>query len=184
MLYIAIVTLLLTNNSISRIQAEETVERRANGHRRKIPMGLVHQEQLFPDRIPGDGRDIILGSQTYQNGMTFNVDPVGPNMFGAYTNHVNQNFKFDGNQAQPNGGGIRYGSSSVQINNHYRTSKGGRNFGGPRGYQSGDSQPKINAPTEKKAQNSTESQAHTAKPNSSSKQSCLLFYFLIVLFKY
>ncbi|KAH0547181.1 hypothetical protein KQX54_017401 [Cotesia glomerata] len=100
------------------------------GNSEWIPMDLVHQEQPFQDRIPGDGRDIIPGSQTYQNGMTFNVDPVGPNMFGA-------------------------------------TDKGARNVGGPRRYQSGDTQPEINAQTEKKPQNNTESQAHSAKHNLS-----------------
>ncbi|XP_045491589.1 uncharacterized protein LOC123691306 isoform X2 [Colias croceus] len=192
MLYISIVTLLFTHNGIS---TEEIEERTAGVFSRMIPImipiNLAHLEQPFQDGIPGDGGNIVLGAQTYQNGMTFNVDPNGPNIFGAYTNHVNQNFKFVGNQnqAQPNGGGIQYGSSTVQINNHYKTRKYARNSNEPRGYQSGHAQPEVNAETEKKSQNTAESQAYAAQPNSSSKHLSLSFnkfcvYFSVVLFKY
>ncbi|AEE09529.1 P325-like protein [Cotesia vestalis bracovirus] len=192
MLYIAVVTLLFTHNGISRIYAEETVEQKANLYRRKIPMNVMHQEQPFQSQIFNDGRDIVLGSQIYQNDMTFIVDANPPNnRFGAYTNHVNQKFKFVGNQnqTQPNKVNIRYGSSNVQINNRYITRKGAKNSSGPRGYQSGYSKPEIIAQTEKKAQNNIESQAHSAKFNSSSKQlsssfNTFCYYFLIVFFRY
>nr|QZB49158.1 BV-like protein [Cotesia vestalis bracovirus] len=155
MLYIAVVTLLFTHNGISRIYAEEIVEQKANLYRRKIPMNVMHQEQPVQSQISGDGRDIVLGSQTYQNGMTFNVD-ANPQITGL---------------------------------ERTQTTKGAKNSRGSRGYQSGDSQPEIIAQTEKKAQNNTESQAHSAKPNSSSKQlsssfNTFCYYFLIVFFRY